>query len=161
MGAIMPKSRIIWTTLEQQRLAAWCAQRVALRLNVDVTELTRETLHKHYGFFTEVFECAQQEVFKQSPERIRPLVLAHSQVSWLLGAMVSFVQKQQRKRYAKQDHAEDNPARTVALSAQDLSKLCAMVTENVVKQLAERYGLSPISIPETAVGNTGRRKNNS
>ena len=51
----MPTSRIIWTTLEQQRLAAWCAQRVALRLNVDVTDLTRETLRKHHGFFTDVF----------------------------------------------------------------------------------------------------------
>lgn len=150
----MTTSRIIWTTLEQQRLAAWCAQCVALRLNVDVTELTRETLRKHYGFFTDVFECAQQEVFKQSPERIRPFIRTHRKVSWLLDAMVSFVQQQQLARYAKQDRAKQDrakqhPARTVTLSEQDLRKLCDMVAENVVNQLAARYDLLQISIQKT------------
>lgn len=150
----MTTSRIIWTTLEQQRLAAWCAQRVALRLNVDVTELTRETLRKHHGFFTDVFPCAQQEVFKQSPERMRPCIRQHVKVSWLLDAMVSFVQQQQLARYAKQDRAKQDrakqhPARTVTLSEQDLRKLCDMVAENVVKQLAARYDLRQISIQKT------------
>lgn len=150
----MPTSRIIWTTLEQQRLAAWCAQRVAPRLNVDVTDLTRETMRKHYGFFTDVFACAQQEVFKQSPERMRPFIRTHRKARWLLEAMVSFVQEQKLARYAKQDRAKQDrakqhPARTVTLSEQDLRKLCDMVAENVVKQLAARYDLRQISIQKT------------
>ena len=156
----MPTSRIIWTTLEQQLLAACCAQRVALRLNVDVTELTRETMRKHYGFFTDVFACAQQEVFKQSPERMRPFIRTHRKARWLLEAMVSFVREQKLKQCAKQDHAGGS-ALTVALSEQDLRKLCDMVAENVVKQLATHYGLRQISIQKTQVGNTCRRKGNS
>lgn len=54
------------------------------------------------------------------------------------------------ERYAKQDRAGENPARTVALSAQDLSKLCDMVAENVVKQLAKSLRVKPDQHSEDA-----------
>ena len=92
---------------------------------------------------------------------MRPCIRQHVKVSWLLDAMVSFVQQQQLARYAKQDRAKQHPARTVTLSEQDLRKLCDMVAENVVKQLAARYDLRQISIQKTQVGITCRRKGNS
>lgn len=97
---------------------------------------------------------------------MRPCIRQHVKVSWLLDAMVSFVQQQQLARYAKQDRAKQDrakqhPARTVTLSEQDLRKLCDMVAENVVKQLAARYDLRQISIQKTQVGNTCLRKGNS
>ena len=120
-----------WVVKNKERLNALCVKGLSLKFLREQNRKCSSSLRK----------------------RIRPFIRQHVKVSWLLDAMVSFVQKQQLERYAKQDRAGENPARTVALSAQDLSKLCDMVAENVVKQLAKCYGLSQISIQKTQVGN--------
>ena len=133
-----------WVVKNKERLNALCVKGLSLKFLREQNRKCSTSLRK----------------------RIRPFIRQHVKVSWLLDAMVSFVQQQQLARYAKQDRAKQDrakqhPARTVTLSEQDLRKLCDMVAENVVKQLAARYDLRQISIQKTQVGNTCRRKGNS